>query len=47
MEIQELPEYLSKPDEAKLSEEPLLKYVVQMAEKLCPNVGFFQSDKVE
>ena len=43
IEIDELPENLRNPDRVKVREVPQLKYVVEMSEKLCSNVGFFLS----
>lgn len=41
MEIANLPDYLRNPEEANFRKEPLLKYVVQMCDELCPDAGFF------
>lgn len=44
MEIANLPDYLRNPEEANFRKEPLLKYVVQMCDELCPDVGFLSFD---
>ena len=43
VEIDELPESLRNPDDINIREVPQLKYVVEMSEKLCFNVGFWLS----
>lgn len=42
VEIVELPESLKDLSNTNIREIPQLKYVVEMSEKICPNVGFFE-----
>ncbi len=42
VEIRELPEVLRDPFSSNIRDVPQLKYVVEMSERICPDVGFIQ-----